>query len=94
MKKNAKKKKTKFRVLANCPLRTVHEGPTRAECEDWAKKNRSYYRSIGSSLCVIGDEPLIRKKPAHLKGTKDIPKSTVPEDYVTGGPWTEVGRKP
>jgi len=52
-----KKQKPKFRVLANCPIRTVHQGPTRAECETWAKKNREYYRALGSMLCVIENEP-------------------------------------
>lgn len=87
------KKKPKFWVLANCPIRTVHQGQTREECDRWAKENREYYRSIGSSLCVIENKPLVKKKPVRAKRGKASPKSTVPENYVTGGPWAETGRK-
>jgi hypothetical protein len=87
-----KKPEAKFLVLANCPLRTVHKTETRAEGERWAKKNREYYRSMGSSLCVIANKPLVRKKPAKRKKAAP-PISTVPEGLVTGGTWTEVGRK-
>lgn len=85
-------KKEKFLVLANCPIRTVHKVESRAEGERWAKKNREFYRSMGSSLCVIANKPLVRKKPAKRKKPAP-PISTVPEGYVTGGTWKEVGRK-
>jgi hypothetical protein len=84
-------KKDKFLVLANCPLRTVHKTETLAEGERWAKRNRESYRAMGSSLCVIANKPLV-KKPAKRKAPAP-PISTVPEDYVTGGTWKEVGRK-
>lgn len=85
-------KKAKFLVLANCPIRTVHKTESRAEGERWARKNREYYRSMGSSLCVIANKPLVRKKPIKRKKAAP-PISTVPEDMVTGGTWTKVGRK-
>lgn len=84
--------KDKFLVLANCPLRTVHKTETRVEGERWAKRNRESYRAMGSSLCVIANKPLVRKKPAKAR-KPPAPISTVPEDYVTGGTWKEVGRK-
>lgn len=54
-------KKPVFVVLANCPIRIVHEAETRVACERWAAKNRGQYRAMGSSLAVVKDEPLVRR---------------------------------
>jgi hypothetical protein len=87
------KKQAKFLVLASGPLRTVHKVESLEEGKRWAKNNREYYKAIGSALCVMANEPPPRKKPKRKAIKKDVPRSTVPEGYVTGGTWTEVGRK-
>jgi len=35
----------------------------------------------------------LTKAEALMRPAGEPPKSTVPEGFVTGGPWTEVGRK-